>query len=122
MIIWSGIIPGKQVSTNHAYPRNKQGRRFLSTEGKDYKKMIGDLAKYTFPREISLEPLVVEIEYTFGDKRRRDINNYDKLIVDALEGVVYEDDKQIVELILRKKVSNKFETKIMVYEKKQEEV
>lgn len=47
----------------------------------------------------------VKIDLYFKDKRRRDVDNYNKLVLDALEGIVYEDDKQIQKLIVEKHIS-----------------
>jgi len=37
-----------------------------------------------------------------GTKRERDIDNFSKLLLDALTGIVYEDDSQIVSLTITK--------------------
>ena len=39
--------------------------------------------------------LSVEVRLFFGDRRRRDWDNYHKLTMDALEGIAWEDDSQI---------------------------
>ena len=39
--------------------------------------------------------LETNIRLYFGDMRRRDWDNYHKLSMDALSGIVYEDDHQI---------------------------
>jgi Holliday junction resolvase RusA-like endonuclease len=39
----------------------------------------------------------------FTDKKRRDVDNV-KLLLDALEGVVYNDDSQIFELSIKKQI------------------
>ena len=41
------------------------------------------------------EPVVLFLQLNFGDKRVRDIDNYSKIILDAMSGVVYTDDKLI---------------------------
>lgn len=40
----------------------------------------------------------LSIVFYFGDKRRRDIDAYIKILLDCMEGVVYEDDVQINEM------------------------
>ena len=45
----------------------------------------------------------VRVLLTFPDKRRRDVDNI-KLLLDALEGVVYDNDCQIFELTIRKQI------------------
>lgn len=46
--------------------------------------------------------VVVSIDFYNGNKRRRDLDNMAKLVLDALNGVAYADDYQVVELNLRK--------------------
>lgn len=114
--IWKATIEGKPVSTNHAYPTSRQGRRYMSKEGRQYKSLVADTAQYTYThREPQEGPVQVHIEYTFGDKRRRDVNNYDKIIVDALEGIVFENDTQVDTLLLHKTYGDSFSTNIRVY-------
>ena len=45
-------------------------------------------------------PLSLHIHFYFGSKRKRDLDNQSKLILDALTGIVYEDDSLIDELHL----------------------
>jgi Holliday junction resolvase RusA-like endonuclease len=44
----------------------------------------------------------VSITLYFGTKRRADLDNFNKLSLDALSGIVYEDDSQIAELHLKR--------------------
>ena len=88
-------------SVNHYYRRvgertliSREGRRFragvlahLATAG------IGELSG----------PLRIEIEIYPPDRRRRDIDNVQKALLDALQhGGAYEDDSQIVRLAISK--------------------
>lgn len=43
-------------------------------------------------------PVWLHLDFHMPDKRRRDPNNLLKVIADALEGIVYTDDKQITKL------------------------
>lgn len=42
--------------------------------------------------------LAVNVLLYFGDKRKRDIDAYLKILLDSMEGIVYENDVQIHEL------------------------
>lgn len=42
--------------------------------------------------------LAVNLIFYFGDRRKRDIDAYIKIILDSMNGIVYEDDSQIIEL------------------------
>lgn len=46
--------------------------------------------------------LAVTIRQYFGDKRKRDVDAYIKIILDAMEGIVYENDNQVVRLVAEK--------------------
>jgi len=47
-------------------------------------------------------PLRVILSLWHGTKRVTDIDNFNKLVLDALTGIVYEDDSQIMELSITK--------------------
>ena len=52
--------------------------------------------------------LWVWIRYYHGDRRIRDIDNYAKLVLDAMTGIVYDDDSQIEYLYLSKYYDKEF--------------
>lgn len=59
--------------------------------------------------------LEVRIWLYFKDKRKRDIDNYNKGILDAMTNIVYNDDSQIEELNIKKMIGcgfNKVEIEI----------
>lgn len=93
------VIDLKPISTNHMYGRMGK-RTFLTKEGKEYKRDLGVRAKKQ--ENLGNADIFMEICYYFPDRRRRDVTNYDKVVLDALSGITYEDDKQISEIILRK--------------------
>lgn len=105
----------KPVSVNMAYPSDRSGRRHLSKEGKVYKETLGWAAK-------SLNsPLLtghIGANYTFGfaDKRRRDVDDYIKLTQDALSGICFVDDSQIIELTAKKQPSKEPFVEIELYQ------
>lgn len=87
-------------SANNMYPTGRNGRRFLSDNGKSYHaevhaRVIEQLRSY--PRLAGR--LAVTIALNPPDKRRRDIANCEKAINDALtKANVWLDDCQIDEL------------------------
>jgi Holliday junction resolvase RusA-like endonuclease len=46
--------------------------------------------------------IVLSVTFYFKTKRRRDLDNQNKILFDALSGIVYVDDSQISELRLRR--------------------
>ncbi len=97
-------IPQKPISTNHCYRvRVVKGTpiMYMTKEGKEFKAKAQDIIRDS---EVSLtdKDIKLSIELRFKDKRRRDIDNYNKILLDSMTDLVYEDDKQIMELNLKK--------------------
>ncbi len=97
------------ISTQHVYGNRAFGKRvirYLTTKGKEYKGKITTKAIIAAKKAGLIYPWDVDvsmkIQLKFKDKRRRDIDNYNKLLLDALEGVIYVDDKQICDLEISK--------------------
>jgi len=59
------------------------------------------IERFGYPFECDL---AVTLEFTLGDHRRVDLDNLSKAVLDGLNKIVYEDDRQIVELHLKKVV------------------
>jgi crossover junction endodeoxyribonuclease RusA len=91
-------IPGKPISINHAYGQQRNGRRYLTDEGAAFKIEVGYCAMNAMKSSINVYkyPIKVKIEYYFDDKRRRDIDNGIKLLLDSMTGIVWKDDSEIV--------------------------
>ncbi len=101
------VIEDKPISVNHMYLQSRQGRRFLSKAGREYKKVVYNLAKAEHI-DMIIGDLEMEVTYFFGDKRRRDVTNYDKALLDAMTGVVYKDDCQITKITLKKFIDKEY--------------
>jgi Holliday junction resolvase RusA-like endonuclease len=54
--------------------------------------------------EVIIGPLELELSFVLLDKRRRDLDNLSKAVCDALNGLLYLDDSQIVKLTITKTV------------------
>lgn len=84
--------------TLNTYWRHARGRHYISAQGKSYRRTVILLAKTKTPM---LDRLKVEIKLWMPDRRRRDIDNLSKVLLDALAHAgVYEDDSQIDVLTL----------------------
>lgn len=70
---------------------------------KDLKEDYQWQIKSQYHGPVLTSPLSVEMTIYFGTKRRADIDNFNKLIFDAMSGLVYEDDCQIEKLCIDKK-------------------
>lgn len=92
-------------SVNHLYKianRGKFATMYKTQEAKDLAEDYGWQIKQQ-TRDFYLSPVSLEITAYFGDNRRRDVDNLGKFICDSLTGIIYEDDSQIMDLIIRKR-------------------
>ena len=94
---------------------NKPNGRYKSKKGKIFEKTARSELKNQFRCKPLAGSLEVRIWLYFKDKRKRDIDNYNKAILDSMTEIVYEDDSQIEELNIKKIVGcgfNKVEIEI----------
>ncbi len=91
-------------SVNHYY-RHVGPRTLISREGRRFRERVCSiLAGLSLTRFEG--PIQVEIEVYPPDERRRDIDNLQKSLLDALEhGGLYRDDSQIVRLEIERRGS-----------------
>lgn len=91
------------VNTYYSVVNN---RKILSAKGRQYKKdVIAAIGIDAFSNEFPLlDKLSVRIEIYAPDRRRRDIDNCAKAVLDAVGGAgIYKDDCQIDHLVLERK-------------------
>lgn len=89
-------------SVNHYY-RRVGPRTLISREGRRFRKRVCALLAGLGVRRLS-GPLQIEIEVYPPDRRRRDIDNVQKALLDALQhGGLYDDDSQIVKLDIERR-------------------
>lgn len=99
------ILTGEPKSTQHIYGLTCRGRfatRYMTTAGKALKEAYQWEAKSQWRKKPLRGDVSLSITLYFGTKRRSDLDNFNKLSLDALTGIVYEDDSQICELVLRR--------------------
>lgn len=88
-------------SVNH-YWRMWRGRMVISTEGRAYRGRVARVLRLAGAQPID-GPLAVHVEVYPPDERRRDLDNVQKALFDALQhGGAYRDDSQIVWLLVEK--------------------
>ena len=81
-------------SVNHYY-RHVGRRTLISREGRRYRERAGAILASMNVRPL-LGPVVVRVEVFPPDRRRRDLDNLQKSLWDALQhGGAYQDDSQI---------------------------
>lgn len=123
----------KEEPMSQLRPRINGNRMYDVPKVSSYKKMVSWEAKSQYKGKLLTDPLVVEMKFyrsiqkkgsikTKQDKRDGiirptsvpDVSNYVKLIEDALNGVVYKDDSQIVRLVAEKYYSDNPRTEVSI--------
>lgn len=96
-------VPGKTVSKSNAY--RICGKRLRKTkECKDWEAAIRKVAASAHSGEPHEGTVYLKISLYFPDKRRRDIDNPLKSILDAMNGVIYKDDSQVFRIFVEKDI------------------
>lgn len=91
----------------NTYWRSYRGRTILSSRARNYKKIVYTMVNYLSltenGKQIYKSRLSVDIKFYAPDKRRRDIDNYLKSTLDALQNAqLFEDDYQIDKLRIQR--------------------
>lgn len=96
---------GKPRSTNNIYKTICRGNfpsRYLSAEGKSLKESYSLQAKMQYKDEPMEGELMVSIRMYHSNKRKNDWDNFHKLSMDSLTGIVWVDDSQIEQAMVTK--------------------
>lgn len=93
-----------QVMSNQHIYGQKWKMKYMKSDAKQLKMVWQILAKRQWHEVPISKNVKLDITYYHKDKVRRDIDNYWKIVLDSLTGIVYEDDVQITEMKLTKKI------------------
>lgn len=83
------------------YYRSWQGRVLISKDGREFKKEV-DLLLNNYEKVLGKIKLTLILH--FKDKRKRDLDNYNKVLIDCLKNKLFEDDDQIYQLYMEKHI------------------
>jgi len=82
-------------TVNNYYVKTKRGV-FISTKGKQFRAQVAEAIVEQLPDVFITDRMLVEVILYMPDKRKRDLGNYDKALMDAItEGGLWEDDELI---------------------------
>jgi crossover junction endodeoxyribonuclease RusA len=102
-------FPAEGVSfTVNGAPVPKQSFRYVHGGGytpapvKAWQERVGYAARYEYKQEPYRGAVVVRLEFWMPNRRRRDLDNLSKAVLDALNGIVWHDDTQVEALHLYK--------------------
>lgn len=93
-------LPIMACSVNKYY-RSWQGRVLISKDGREFKKEV-DLLLHNYEKITGKIKLTLILH--FKDKRKRDLDNYNKVLIDCLKNKLFEDDDQIYQLYMEKHI------------------
>ncbi len=101
------FIPGIPPSVN-TYNRytSRNGKIIVANKKTtlDYKKQVQDLWDQKYGKNPKKEKFYVKMTLIFSDQKKRDIDNYSKVLLDSLTEHAWEDDSQIWKLKIKKKI------------------
>jgi Holliday junction resolvase RusA-like endonuclease len=128
-VLWQGRVKGVQGLVLPVPPSaNRWWRRsgthmYKSTEARDYQTYVNRLARSLGIRMIR-RPSQVAFQVTwYRDKKMGDLDKRLGIVLDALQGVVYENDSQIVEILAKRiDATSNPRIEVTVYEVKQEKL
>jgi len=88
-------VDGKPISQNGVYRRASNRRMFMTEAGTAFKDSIGWAAEAAMLKKEMFKKDVQVAIFLFMPDRRTDPANIEKLLLDALQGIVYENDRQV---------------------------
>jgi crossover junction endodeoxyribonuclease RusA len=89
------VLKGQAISTNNCYYHAGKGVAFITQKAKALKNSYASQLKEQYTGKPLSGELTIHIKLFFGDKRKRDWDNYHKLSQDSMNKIVFEDDNQI---------------------------
>lgn len=104
-IMYKITLKGKPMSTNNIYKTICRGNfpsRYLSSKGKDLKEDYEWQVKQQWKNSPLTGELGVSITTYHDNHRKNDWDNFHKLSMDSMTGIVYEDDSQIMHALVAK--------------------
>jgi len=115
-------ITGIPPTINHAYGRRRGGGVYLKKPGVDFKKHVAEQyydqftlprgVTYAFPKPLRLK---VQIWIYFATRRKCDLDNRLKILLDAFEfACILEDDSQIDDLRIVRYYANEPSTDVTI--------
>ena len=90
--------------SNNVYYRRSGHHTQISVKGREYKKTVCEIVAEFYPIKFGIYPVRVHIDYWPATRRKDDLDNRFKAILDSLTAAgVWDDDSQIDELSITRK-------------------
>jgi Holliday junction resolvase RusA-like endonuclease len=93
-VIFNASIPVRAQSVNSYYRTRKV---FISPKGREYQRQVWEHIPTLHVQ--TKKPLSLKVDFQFGPpNRRRDLDNYFKVLIDCMKTRLFADDSQIKEI------------------------
>lgn len=98
------IVPGRPVPKERPQVgmRGRKAYVYTPERTKNYEQLVALCASIAYAGDVLACPVAVTIDLHLYGKRRIDVDNCAKSILDGMNGIVYIDDNQVVDLRVRK--------------------
>ena len=93
---WGLTVNGNPIPKGR--PRVYQGRAMTPARTREYETLVSQAAGIAWSGEPAMGDLSVTLRFYRANRIRCDIDNLIKSVADSLNGVIWDDDDQIVEL------------------------
>ncbi len=112
-------IPALPPSVNHCYQRAKNKRLFMSKEGKAFMELANlcitqAVKKHRWKAIPAGEFFNLAIGFEMKNRVFPDPNNMLKLLIDAMEGQVFENDKWCLPMIVSAEITGRKHTTVKI--------
>lgn len=88
----------------YQYLTQNRFRKYITKRGREYKRIIEDiLSIFMIDKKVITGDCSVTLEFYHNNKRKNDVDNFAKPILDFMSDIIYVDDKQVIELHIYKK-------------------
>ena len=91
------FIPCLPPSVNSIY-RSFRGRVCLSKTYKDFQTKMKDILEKRIDISPMTGPIALEVKFHISDRRKHDLDNLLKALIDTLQPICFADDNQIVSI------------------------
>lgn len=89
------FVPGNPVPKQSF--RYAAGRGYTAPLIKDWQNLVAEYARLAYRDDPLSSDIAVTLIFYLPTKRRKDWDNLSKCVIDALNGIVYHDDSQIID-------------------------
>ena len=94
----------RTVAVRDRHGRHVETRTFIPRATTQYEEKVAWCAKASQGRTKLHPPFALEVRCFFPDRRRRDVDNVIKVCMDALNGVVWDDDSEVTRMTASKAI------------------